>query len=512
MEDYRNSGQFDSERSPLPGQRSSHADAAGRPGVFPFESPADLESSGGIVGPVGVLAEAAETIRSAEAFGLSRDHLEEGIRVLTRVRSAVDACEARFAAEINRLDDFGDRSEAVLRRLSGCSAATAKRAAGRAAALAEMPNVEAALSEGRITAEHADVLTNAAGLAGTDAVNDASRLLEAASSTNVERTRRAANDWMRELRRGLTPDEEYRRQRALRRLSITQTAEGLIKATALMDPATGAAFKAIIEDVAQRLAEADRHDARPDAPEPRTYSQCRVDALAALVGTDIHRAARRWHAEVDHRDAASIAERNGWSPPAPLPPLAPDHLTGLPASAGPFGSVEAEPLPINNGIAPNATPSQLSCDASLRRRNQLVIVADIRAVLGDEWADCEIPGTGPIPTHVLERLACGSDIFGLIFDGCGQPLWHGRRVRTVTDPQWRALLARDRHCVICAAAPTWCEAHHIVPWQAPARGRTDIDNLALLCGRCHHQLHDIGGRLRRTGSASFIIDYSRRRE
>ncbi|WP_423921612.1 HNH endonuclease [Candidatus Poriferisodalis sp.] len=511
MDDYRDSGQFDAERSSCPGQGFPHADAAGRPGVIPFESPADLDNSGGVGGPAGLLVEAAETICSAEASGLSRDDLEQGIRALTRVRSAVDACEARFAAEINRLDDFGDRSEAVLRRLSGCSAATAKRAAGRAAALAEMPNVEAALSEGHITGEHADVLTNAAGLAGTDAVNDASRLLEVASSTNVERTRRAANDWVRELRKGLTPDEEYRRQRALRGLSITQTAEGLIKATALMDPATGAAFKAIIEDVAQRFAEADRHDARPDAPEPRTYTQCRADALSALVGTDNRRAARRWYAEVDLRDAASIAERNGWTPPAPLPPLAPDHLTGLTAGSGTVALVESEPLPIANGAVPKAT-SQLSCDASLRRRNQLVIVADTRAVLGDKWADCEIPGTGPIPTHVLERLACGADIFGLVFDGRGQPLWHGRRVRTVTDPQWRALLARDRHCVICAAAPTWCEAHHIIPWQAPARGRTDIDNLALLCSRCHHQLHDSGGQLQRTSPTSFTVAFGRQRE
>ena len=451
------------ERSPLAEHGSSQAAGAGRPGMFPFASPADLDDRAACMGPAALLDEAAERIRSADAFGLCRDDLEEAIRGLTRVRSAVDACEARFAAEIDRLDDFGDRSAAVLRRLSGCSGAAAKRAAGRAGALVQMPNVEAALSEGRITAEHADVLTNAAGMAGTDAVNDAARLLEVATSTNVECTRRAASDWMRELRRGLTPDEEYRRQRALRRLSITQTSEGLIKATALMDPATGAAFKAIIDDTAQRFSEADRADLRSDAPEPRTYTQCRADALAALVGTDNRRAARRWHAEVDHRDAASIAERNGWSPPAPLPPLAPDHLAGLPASAGPFGSVETEPLPIENGTAPNATPSQLPCDALMRRRNQLVIVADTRAVLGDEWADCEIPGTGPIPTHVLERLACGADIFGAVFDGKGQPLWLGRKVRTVTDAQWRALLARDRHCVICAAAPTWCEAHHIVP-------------------------------------------------
>ncbi|WP_419553637.1 HNH endonuclease signature motif containing protein [Candidatus Poriferisodalis sp.] len=66
--------------------------------------------------------------------------------------------------------------------------------------------------------------------------------------------------------------------------------------------------------------------------------------------------------------------------------------------------------------------------------------------------------------------------------------------------------------MICQAAPGWCEAHHIVPWKAPARGRTDIDNLTLLCFRCHHQLHDSRGCLRRTSPTSFVMDYNRRRE
>ncbi len=507
--------------------RNSEEYGAGRPGVFPFQTPADLDAAGVHLGPAELLSEAAEIIRSAEALGLSRDDLETALGEIVRVRSALDACEARFAAEIDRRDDFGDRSAAVLRRLSGCSGAAAKRAATRAEALAQMPNIEAALRGGHITAEHADVLANAAGMAGADAVDGATRLLDVASSTNVECTRRAANDWLRELRKGLTPEEEYRRQRALRSLRISQTAEGLTKATALMDPATGAAFKAIIDDIAQRFAEADRADTRPDAPEPRTYTQCRVDALAALVGTDNHAAVRRWYAEVDQRDAEFDAERWGHPIPAPLAPLAPDHLAALPADAGSSGTppnlrlssdnqtdacLDPPRLPVDNRTDACCDPPRLPSDGSLRRRNQLVIVANTRAVLGDEWADCEIPGTGPIPTHVLERFACGADIFGVVFGGDGQPLWHGRKVRTVTDAQWRALIARDRHCVLCHAAPSWCEAHHIVPWQAPARGRTDIENLALLCYRCHHQLHDSKGRLERTSPAGFAVAYGTQRE
>ena len=98
---------------------------------------------------------------------------------------------------------------------------------------------------------------------------------------------------------------------------------------------------------------------------------------------------------------------------------------------------------------------------------------------------------------VLEQLACDADIFGIIFDGDGLPLWQSRATRTVTTAQWRALVTRDRGCVICGTKPAWCEAHHIVPWALG--GPTDIDNLALLCSKHHHELHDHNLQLIRDG-------------
>jgi hypothetical protein len=109
----------------------------------------------------------------------------------------------------------------------------------------------------------------------------------------------------------------------------------------------------------------------------------------------------------------------------------------------------------------------------------------------------EIPGVGPIPKSVLDRLACDADIFGIIFNGDGVCLWHGRATRTVSPQQWRALVARDRGCVLCAAHPAYCEAHHIIEWLD--LGETEIENLALLCTRHHHQTHEAGLMLIRDG-------------
>ena len=123
-------------------------------------------------------------------------------------------------------------------------------------------------------------------------------------------------------------------------------------------------------------------------------------------------------------------------------------------------------------------------------RHQIVIVASADVVSGkDPQGRCEIPGIGPIPVSELERLACDAELFGVLFSGDGEPLWHGRGERTATDAQRRALLARDGVCVLCAAEPALCESHHIIPWAPPASGPTDIDNLALLCGTCHRRLH-----------------------
>ena len=116
-------------------------------------------------------------------------------------------------------------------------------------------------------------------------------------------------------------------------------------------------------------------------------------------------------------------------------------------------------------------------------RTQMIVIAHADGT-------AEIPGLGPIPATELDKLACTSDLFGIVFGTDGQPLWHGTRVRLADDNQWRALIARDGGCVICNAHPSKCEAHHVVFHGPPTNGGTDIDNLALVCRHEHHLIHD----------------------
>jgi hypothetical protein len=131
-------------------------------------------------------------------------------------------------------------------------------------------------------------------------------------------------------------------------------------------------------------------------------------------------------------------------------------------------------------------------------RNQMLIVAHTDGT-------AQIPGVGPLPAGELARLTCISDLYGLVFDAQGQPLWHGTRIRLADDNQWRALIARDGGCIACGAHPSRCQAHHITFAAPPTNGGTDIDNLALLCSHHHQLIHRHGWRITKHADGTLAL-------
>ena len=97
------------------------------------------------------------------------------------------------------------------------------------------------------------------------------------------------------------------------------------------------------------------------------------------------------------------------------------------------------------------------------------------------------PRSGPESFDLLTCAAVCQVIFGVKRKGTFVPLALGRAKRRATAQQWAALVARDRGCIRCGRAPRFCQAHHILHWKNG--GLTDVSNLALLCARCHHDLH-----------------------
>ena len=117
-----------------------------------------------------------------------------------------------------------------------------------------------------------------------------------------------------------------------------------------------------------------------------------------------------------------------------------------------------------------------------------VVTIPLSTYLNPDEAEGTLVGAGPLPRSVVQRLLCDGELMALIVDGNGQPLFAGRNLRTASDAQWKALIARDGGCVVCGADPSRCEAHHLEWWQRG--GVTDINNLVLLCAQHHHELHD----------------------
>ncbi len=110
-----------------------------------------------------------------------------------------------------------------------------------------------------------------------------------------------------------------------------------------------------------------------------------------------------------------------------------------------------------------------------------------------------------VPTAVFDRYRCSAELAAILFDGQGELLYQGRAKRYATPAQIRGLIARDQGCVRCGANASTCEAHHLLPWNAPVTGNSDISNLALVCTDCHHFIHDTHQTLYRSTDGTWQL-------
>jgi len=102
-------------------------------------------------------------------------------------------------------------------------------------------------------------------------------------------------------------------------------------------------------------------------------------------------------------------------------------------------------------------------------------------------------GTGNlISIPDLLRLAAEAEIVPVVLNNAGGVLAYGRTRRLATRAQRLALAARDRGCSMpgCTRPATWCQVHHVTPWQQG--GATDLNNLTLLCGHHHREFEKHG--------------------
>ena len=136
-----------------------------------------------------------------------------------------------------------------------------------------------------------------------------------------------------------------------------------------------------------------------------------------------------------------------------------------------------------------------------------------------QLASAGLVGAGLVPGDDLvgdqitaahaRRLACTAQIIPAVLGGRSVPLDLGRSRRLFSPAQRLAMSVRDTTCRAegCDVPATWCEAHHLHPWEHG--GRTDLDDGVLLCGHHHHRVHDPAYRTDRLASGD--IRFHRRR-
>lgn len=142
----------------------------------------------------------------------------------------------------------------------------------------------------------------------------------------------------------------------------------------------------------------------------------------------------------------------------------------------------------------DALASLITGEGAYCRPNiNLLVIADYDTVTR-ELRNLRYDDGLPVPADQIAKLAADAKVLPAIFSADGDPLWLGRAQRDASNGQRIALAARDGGCVNCAAPAEGGEPHHI-EWFSRG-GSTDIDNLCLLCERCHHLVHDDGWQLR----------------
>ena len=370
------------------------------------------------------------------AMGRALDHARalggrRGIRQLRDYQGKIAAVEAELLAEHVTGDGDTRRAERLLSD-GKTSKREARKRAARAKAVGENAELADKMASGQMSEEQVDVIADASAKTDGHASTD-DELIDRVAAVSPEQGKGIVDDYVAERATADGVQTEHDRQRALRRaINYYAKKNGL---NAITIEGDGVATKQMWDAIEKRADEMYREAGGRNLPErkhPRTYAQRLFDAAHELIcGTN---------PPTDDADDTDCEKAK----PERRPRIGANIVIGL--------TVDKV-----LGLDPAAVATQI--------------------------------GFGPIPDSILAEYAEHADIFAALYDREGNPLWLARLNRHATLTQRIALILRDKACVLCGTDHNRCHAHHTMPWNAPGKGHTNLDQLVLLCPQCHHQLH-----------------------
>jgi hypothetical protein len=373
------------------------------------------------------------------------DRLQGNVEEL---RGQIDLLEAecvRRVGVLDRLRDFFPDAGSLVGwlrskcRLSGGAAVERVEISRQ---LSRLPLTGEALARGTIGYEHARVIARTAAEMGVEVVQAAEgALVRTAQEVDPSRLRAVAQEVCHLLDPAAAADAAGRLFQR-RHVRLHRGADGAFGVEGLLAPEGGAMLSTALNALMT-----------PVPGDRRSTQQRRADALVELARRQLQ--------------GGSLPQVAGQRP----------HLTLI---------VAAEALRGAGADTAVARPGSVAAAPA---------VAGLGA-LGANPAVAQLGWAGAVPIATAQRIACDAAVATVTVNANGTPLDVGRTTRTIPSALRRALLVRDRGCRFpgCDRPPEWTDGHHIRPWAEG--GATRMDNLVLLCQRCHTSVHERGLRLR----------------
>jgi hypothetical protein len=345
--------------------------------------------------------------------------------------AAATAAWLRLVAEFDRRDGWHGIGIAScahwLAWQCGMSPGAAREHVRVARALSDLPLLAGAFAEGRLSFSKVRALTRIA-----EPATEAS-LLEVAIELTAAQTERVVRSW----RRADAVDADTITLK--RQFEHWWDDDGMLVVRMRMDAEQGAQFLTAVESIAERDARRERAAAKRALQEggPLTEEDLELDEIGLARERN---AARRCAAVAQLADAAHHIGRRPGDPP----------------------------------------------------RREVVIHADAAVIADDAAAGQAYLEGGPAlhPSQV-RRMLCEATVVTMLERG-REVLGVGRRSRLATRAQRRALLRRDGGCARPGCTETRVErlhAHHMRWWRFG--GRTDVNDMVLLCDVDHGLVHDL---------------------
>lgn len=337
-------------------------------------------------------------------------------------------------------------------------AGRAKRRISTARTMGDMPVATKVAADGGLSTDKTELLVTAQNASADLFERDETVLVDMAETMHIREFRRAVDYWKQlATDTNLTYEQQYEQSF----LHVSKTFDGMVKVDGWLDPERGARLISALR----------RHTPPPTSDEPSPLMQRRIDTLLGLVEQEP--AALASDRMIVHVDADTLLAPAGTSPVRTEDhsgERADDAADSPTVSLGDSSSRTANDAPPATGTQP-AEPPVTSPTLHPDRWNRLSETDD---------------GT-VLPPAIIERIACNPILDRLISSGQGEILNYQRLLRLVPPRLRRAIIARDRTCVIpgCGRPHQWTDIHHIIPWQHG--GETSTNNCVLLC-RYHHTM------------------------